>query len=206
MTGVFNLYYYSANFNLESTKLFFRNGLLVSQQDVINESGELIRPQVVLQKLRIKTQIAPASISSSEVSAAELRGDAVVVILKVTLEALLGPVTIRFPTMVENLIAPVIFRNINTNEVSIVESKIAGLSYNDIITVDVEPISRFLIIGLQSRFFPPGEYEVIPYLLIEYESLPSGLLESLGEDVEALGPNYLKLPIMREASRIVLTN
>jgi len=33
LTGVFNLYYYSANFNLESIKLVFRNGSLASQQD-----------------------------------------------------------------------------------------------------------------------------------------------------------------------------
>ncbi len=39
LTGVFNLYYYYANFNLESTKLFFRNGSLASHQDVINETG-----------------------------------------------------------------------------------------------------------------------------------------------------------------------
>ncbi len=53
LTGVFNLYYYSANFNLESTKLFFRNGSLASHQDVISENGELLKPQRVLQNLRI---------------------------------------------------------------------------------------------------------------------------------------------------------
>jgi len=205
LTGVFNLYYYSANFNLESTKLFFRNGSLASQQDVISDNGELLRPQVVLQNLRIKTLVVPESVSTAEVAQAELRREFIVVIFKVTLQALLGPLTIEFPTMVNNLISPVIFRNVNTNEIFILESKIAGLSFDNSLTLWEEPVSRFLIIELQSRHLPKGEYEVIPYLLIN-RSLPEGLLESLGDNVEELGPNYLKMPILREASRFVLTD
>jgi len=205
LTGVFNLYYYSANFNLESTKLFFRNGSLASHQDVISENGELLKPQRVLQNLRIQTLVVPESVSSAEFVEAELRRESIVVILKVTLQALLGPLTVRFPTAVGNLISPVIFRNVDTDEVVILESRIAGLSVGDFLTLGVESVSRFLIIGLQSHHLPKGEYEIIPYLLMD-RSLPEGLLESLGENVEELGPNYLKMPILRETSRFVLTH
>jgi len=205
LTGVFNLYYYSANFNLESTKLVFRNGSLASQQDVINDNGELLKPQVVLQNLKIKTLVVPESVSSAEVAQAELRRESIVVIFKVTLQALLGALIVEFPTSVENLISPVMFRNVNTDEVFILESKIAGLSFDDFLTLGEEPVSRFLIIELQSHHLPKGEYEIIPYLLIN-RSLPEGLLESLGESVEELGPNYLKMPILRETSRFVITD
>ena len=205
LTGVFNLYYYYANFNLESTKLFFRNGSLISHQGVISENGELLKPQVVLQNLRIQTLVVPESVSSAEVVQAELRRESIVVILKVTLQALLGSLTVEFPTAVGNLISPVIFRNVNTDEVVILESRIAGLSFDDFLTLSEGPVSRFLIIELQSHHLPKGEYEVIPYLLVN-RSLPEGLLESLGENVEELGPNYLKMPILRETSRFVLTD
>ncbi len=205
LTGVFNLYYYSANFNLESTKLFFRNGSLASRQDLISENGELLKPQVLLQNLRIKTLVAPESVSSAEVVQGELRRESIVVILKVTLQALLGSLTIKFPTVVGNLISPVIFRNVNTDEVIILESRIAGLSVDDFLTLREGPVSRFLIIELLSHQLPKGEYEVIPYLLIN-QPLPEGLLESLGENVEELGPNYLKMPILRETSRFMLTD
>ena len=205
LTGIFNLYYYSANFNLESTKLSFRNGSLASQQDVITDNGKLIKPQVVLQNLRIKTLVVPESVSLAEVVQAELRGGSFIVIFKVTLQALLGSLTVEFPTVVGNLISPVIFGNVNTDEVFILESTIAGLSLDDFLTLGVVPVSRFLIIGLQSHHLPKGEYELIPYLLID-RSLPEGLLESLGENVEELGPNYLKMPILRETSRFVLTD
>ena len=128
-----------------------------------------------------------------------------IVVIKVTLQALLGEVTVEFPIAVENLIGPVIFRNVNTDEVFILESKIAGLSFDDFLTLGVDPVSRFFIIGLRSLHLPKGEYEVIPYLLVN-RSLPEGLLESLGENVEELGPNYLKMPILRETSRFVLTD
>ena len=205
LTGVFNLYYYSANFNLESTKLFFRDGSLASQQDVINDNGELLKPQVVLQNLKIKTLAVPESVSLAEVAQAELRREFIVVILKVTLQALLGSLTVEFPTAVENLIGPIMFRNVNTNEVFILQSRIAGLSFDNFLMLGEEPVSRFLIIELQSHYLPKGEYEIIPYLLIN-RSLPEGLLESLGENVEEFGPNYLKMPILRETSRFVLTD
>ena len=205
LTGVFNLYYYSANFNLESTKLVFRNGSLASQQDVINDNGELLKPQVVLQNLKIQTLAVPESVSSAEVAQAELRRESIVVILKVTLQALLGSLTVEFPTVVDNLISPIMFRNVNTDEVFILESRIAGLSFDDFLILGDEPVSRFLIIELQSHHLPKGEYEIIPYLLIN-RSLPEGLLESLGENVEEFGPNYLKMPIWREPSRFVLTD
>ena len=205
LTGVFNLYYYSANFNLESTKLVFRNGSLASQQDVINDNGELLKPQVVLQNLKIKTLAVPESVSLAEVAQAELRREFIVVILKVTLQALLGSLTVEFPTAVENLISPIMFRNVNTDEVFILESRIAGLSFDNFLMLGEEPVSRFLIIELQSHYLPKGEYEIIPYLLIN-RSLPEGLLESLGENVEEFGPNYLKMPILRETSRFVLTD
>ena len=205
LTGVFNLYYYSANFNLESTKLVFRNGSLASQQDVINDNGELLKPQVVLQNLKIQTLAVPESVSSAEVAQAELRRESIVVILKVTLQALLGSLTVEFPTVVDNLISPVMFRNVNTDEVFILESRIAGLSFDDFLILGDEPVSRFLIIELQSHHLPKGEYEIIPYLLIN-RSLPEGLLESLGENVEEFGPNYLKMPILCETSRFVLTD
>jgi len=205
LTGVFNLYYYSVNFNLESTKLFFKNGSLASQRDVTNQSGDLLKPQVVLQNLKINTLVAPQSVSLAEVAQAELRREFIVVICKVTLQALLGPLTVEFPTRVEDLISPVIFRNVNTDEVFIIQSKIAGLSFDNLINLREEAVSRFLIIELESRHLPKGEYEVIPYLLVN-RSLPEGLLESLGENVEALGPDYLKMPILRETSRFVLTD
>ena len=116
---------------------------------------------------------------------------------------MLDSVTVWFPTMAEKFLGPVIFKELNTDQMYILESSIAGLSFNDVINIDLEPISRFMLIGLQSNSLPVGEYEVIPYILIRREPIPVGLLESLGENVEALGPDYLKIPILREVSPFV---
>jgi hypothetical protein len=42
-------------------------------------------------------------------------------------------------------------------------------------------------------------------LLIERADLPPGLLASLGPDVMALGPDYLKIPFRREGGRLEVT-
>jgi len=85
----------------------------------------------MIQNLKIKIFIKPNTVSLSEVEATGLRGQLVLVILKVTLQIVLASVTVWFPTAVENLICPVISRNVNTDEVFILESKIAGLSFDD---------------------------------------------------------------------------
>jgi len=203
LTGIFNLYYYSANFNLESTELVFSNGSLASRGVETRRNGDLLPPQVVLQNLRIETLVAPRSVSAAEVVRAELRREFIVVICKVTLQALLNPLTIEFPTRVDDLLSPVIFRNVDTDEFFVIQSKIAGLSFDNVLTLRDEPVSRFLVIELQSRHLPKGEYEVIPYVLLD-QQLPDGLLESLGPNVQELGPDYLKLPILRETSRFTL--
>ena len=44
---------------------------------------------------------------------------------------------------------------------------------------------------------PPGKYEVIPYLFISHETIPEGLIESIGSNVKKLHPDYLKIPFKR---------
>lgn len=45
----------------------------------------------------------------------------------------------------------------------------------------------------------PGEYEIIPYLLIQDQEVPGALIESLGLDVLMLGESYINLPMLRQA-------
>jgi hypothetical protein len=55
-----------------------------------------------------------------------------------------------------------------------------------------------------SQALPVGRYEAIPYFFIEQENMPSGLLASLGENVEAFGADFLKIPIKRKGGRFVI--
>ena len=66
VAGAFNLYYYVANFNLESTRVLTRNGSFVYSQGDINSKGELNNPKFLFQNLQIRTRVTPSSLSSDD--------------------------------------------------------------------------------------------------------------------------------------------
>ena len=52
--------------------------------------------------------------------------------------------------------------------------------------------------NLLQQPLPAGKYRVIPYLLINHEAIPAGLVESTGFERYQLNSNYLKLPFVRK--------
>ena len=80
---------------------------------------------------------------------------------------------------------------INTGEVIIIaadsDSKAVGIQ-----VVKEEPASWQLSFTLRENRVPEEIYEVVPYFLIRHEPVPSELIDSLGEDVEALRASYFK--------------
>jgi hypothetical protein len=60
----------------------------------------------------------------------------------------------------------------------------------------------FTLIG---GVLPPGDYEVIPHMLISHEPIPVDLLASLGMNFEEPGSDYLNIPIKREGGQFKVT-
>lgn len=50
-----------------------------------------------------------------------------------------------------------------------------------------------------------GKYRMIPYIVVQQPGVPPQLIESLGEDVTALGENYLNIPFVWEGGYLVVT-
>ncbi|MFQ5823217.1 MAG: hypothetical protein ACE5IW_09860 [bacterium] len=199
VTGAFNIYYFVANFNLDSTQVFTRNGFFVYSQGEVDGNGELNNPKTLFQNLRITTHVRPSSVSAADFESA---ADAAFILrVDVTLEATTDTVVVFFPALVNDTFGPLIFRNITTDDVVILQSAIAGLVESDLDTIDSVPVMRTMAIKMTLEDLPKGEYEVIPYLLIKNEDVPRLLIESLGENVEALGQGYLAMPFRREGNR-----
>ena len=53
-------------------------------------------------------------------------------------------------------------------------------------------------------FFPPGEYEFIPYIIIYQDNLPQELLDSIDEELLFLSYRYLNLPIKQQTGCITV--
>ena len=54
-----------------------------------------------------------------------------------------------------------------------------------------------IIVGCQN-----GEYDVIPYVFIQQDNIPEGLMERLGENVKDFSPDFLKMPLKLENNRV----
>ena len=68
-----------------------------------------------------------------------------------------------------------------------------------------EPRTMETEFKLNAVNLPTGDYEIIPYFLIEDKETPIALFESFGAGIDELGPNYLKLPMRRNGGSFKIT-
>lgn len=193
VSGTFNLYFYIANYQLDIAQVVTQNGEFVYGRGDLNGKGELTK--LVIKFLHILTEVAPSSVPVNH----PFR-----IGVQVTLEATTDSATVVFPSSVGGLLGAILFRNVETGQVSTLESVAGGPS--DIQIVGRAPYSRVLAFNVNQLRLAPGEYEIIPYLLMAHETLPDGLLDSISPDVQELGPDYLKIPFRREGGRFTVTN
>jgi len=192
-SGAFNLYFYLANFKLASAIVGIRNGSFLYSNGEINGKGELIKPQILYQILKIRIALGSKTVFAENNN---------FLAVEFNLEPQVNSAIIFFPAQVGSWIGPVIFRRTATDEVFIFNSVFAGLAGDDTITLGPDPIKRTVGVSLDRGILPRGEYEIIPYLLVKSEPVPAALIASLGEGADELGPNYLKMPFHREGDRL----
>ncbi len=59
---------------------------------------------------------------------------------------------------------------------------------------------------LRAGMLSIGEYEIVPFLMILQNNLPSGLLPSLGLEMEMeISPDFLKIPFRRKGGNFEVT-
>ena len=200
--GILKLYYYIANFDLAITELVIRNGEFVYSKGEINARGELNHPKKLVQFLRIETRVTPSEISIGSVDSA------IFFTVIFTLTAMDDTVTVFFPSIVGDIFFPVIFKNKQTGKISILRSFVLGPEDNEIRDVQILPrgipFKRKVLVVFTPETLPPGEYEIIPYIIPKHEMIPNELLASIGKNILSLSPNYLKLPMKRTGGDFIL--
>jgi len=199
VSGIFSLYFYIANYSLASAQVVTQNGEFVYSRGDFNSKGELASPRSLRRFLRISTAVSPASVQMNDPNNR--------IGVTVSLQATIDSATVIFPGSVGGLLGGVLFRKVGTDTV-IVHALDPGARTRDVQIVGTMPHQRFLIFTLAQLNPPltPGEYEVIPYLLMGHEAVPAGLISTIAADAEKLGPNYLKIPFRREAGQLTVTN
>ena len=204
ISGAFNIYYYTANFHLDSTEVALVGGSFVQPRGELNSEGKLSLPKLLRQSLIVKTAVQPTFVFREAIVVTEGKTDFIMKI-EVSLSAVRDSVVVQFPREVDQVRGPLIFRNIETGDFKVLGSTIAELVTSDRDTVDTVPTVRTLALPLFPADLVPGQYEVIPYILLNEVPLPDGLIESLGPDIVELGEGYLSLPFLRQGEARIFT-
>jgi len=194
VSGFFNLYSFLANYRLDSAQTVIQNGVFVYAKGDINKDGKLAGSRVLRRFLRISTAVSPASVPRSFAGG---------IGVTVTLEAA-DSATVIFPQSLGGLLGALLLKRVGAEDIAIFQTT-PGIDVHDINLIGRTPKSRSTIFNLVQTPLQPGQYEVIPYLLIRHQKLPKGLLEGIAANVEALGPDYVKLPIRRDGGLLEVT-
>ncbi len=195
-TGVYQLYFFCANYRIMPTaSVTTRNGAFLYGQGDINKNGALYSAKTLERFLRVSTQVTPSTV------AANFTGT---ITVETTLEATIDTATVVFPNTIAGLLGAVLVRRVGTNEVYIFQAA-PGADGVEVQRISRSATKRGMNFNFINASLPPGDYEVIPYILIRRQQVPSLLMASLGASVELLGPGYINLPMKREGGQFKVT-
>ncbi len=193
LNGTFILYFYVANYNLNTAEIVIRNGEFLYGFGALTAQGRIKDTIRMFKILDIKTIVDPPVVR---------RGYEGPIDLLVTLQATVDSVSVIFPKSVGGLVGGIFFRNLRTGQIYI-DIPDVGADTRETVKIGREPRSRrqiFQLDGTNFRelFLPAGRYHVIPFFFVEHENLPRELIFSIGEHAEEPSTDYLKIPFRRE--------
>lgn len=187
LSGVYSLFFYCANYILDSAQVVVRNGEFVYSRGDINEDGRLAAPRELKRFLRIETVIEPNSIPTYYSDNIEVT---------VTLTATSDTVTVITPYAVPPMMGAVLLKKTDSDNVY----SFTTIPYSTArVKLVIGPNPTDLPMSFNTLYtqLPVGEYDVIPYILVHHEPIPKDLLNSIGQSAQRLGPDYLKVPFKR---------
>jgi len=188
VTGVFNLYFFVVNYELEFVEVSVNNGLFIYNNGAIDKNGSL-KDVITLQKLlNVKTEVSPQHIP------ADFRS---YIFVTITLESIENPAKISAIISDNNVISGVFIRNISKkneflNQYFMTNSRIQTVY---VPTIASSSVSYY---RYETCEYPKGEYEVIPFIWVEQNNIPVDLIDNFTSYPVSMSPDFLKLPFKRK--------
>lgn len=199
VSGTFNLFYYVANFHLGRTRVYTQNGNFLYSRGEVNSEGELTPKKTLLQKLDTHIRVRPSSTHSDSINIVGGKTDFLIRV-DVALRAFTDSVVVFYPGIVENVFSPLMFRNVENNQVKVVSSTVAGFVKAPYDTVKTAPLLRTMVVPIFPDELGKGTFEVIPFILVENLDIPEGIKRELELDFLVPGEEYLKVPYLRSGN------
>ena len=199
VNGIFNLYFYVANYGLTSVEVILFNGTLKFPTEVFNRKGEIADNVRLVKILSIEASLSSSSFTENREDSIEvtLTAQATVDPIEVT-AAFSNPLSQGDPQFIVGFI-----RKANGDQnfcMSIYrenrQHRTAGFQ------IDKQQIELFpLVIYNKPGALSPGEYEFIPHLQVHQKNIPLGLTESLDNDAGNLCRGFFNIPLKVKNNR-----
>jgi len=189
--GEVSLYFYVANYYIDSTKIIFANGKLLEDQAAIDSVGELTATRT-LRKM-----------ASVEIFAGQSLPDSNVLKFYITLTSF--DYNIKVYSLRELLKYPqtgfirtgFIIESLENSQLIIFIDRPESFLWGDVLLAAAPQEWRYDV-DLDIFDLPVGHYRIVPYLLFPQNGIPDALLESISSTVEKFNEDYLLLPMKRE--------
>ncbi len=214
LTGAFNLYYFSANYKLDSAKVVLHKGQIQLDKGDLNADGE-IKTIKTLQKLanvkiNLDPKLFPVPAENNNIIAEICNFNTgwekpMSVILDIN--TLNESVVVQYPNLPQGPTALVYLEKIGTDQKTIYTFSVKEVPGEiNLMTESLSHEARTWITGYQINEgdLPVGTYRVMPYFLIHQSGVPDELLNNLLSDLENPAQGVLNIPMKCQADLLTI--
>jgi|GEM_PF-2348826 len=184
VSGVFTLYFFIANFDIQSVQVAIDGGHFLFGQEALDKNGHVSPNPMLIKALTIETWVTPG-----------YRGIATSFAVRTRLMAIGKSVPTDIPNGTQEFIGGVVIQNLSTKALYTAIQYSAG--YLGIYHLDVPPQGRDFALFFDSKDLqlPPGDYRIIPHVLPRYDELAQRIAAHIGIDPTILGAELMQWPM-----------
>lgn len=184
ISGIFDLYFYLANYNINKLRVVIQHGQFVFGQEGLDKNGKVTPSPMLTRALRIETSLAPG-----------YRGVASSFATKVRITAETNPVPVDLPNGSQEFLGGALLHNLATDSVYKKIMYTAGYTQIYHFTAYQSGRDFFFIFDTKELHLPPGHYRVVPHVLPNYDALAKKIADYLGIDPTILSRDFLQWPM-----------
>ncbi len=198
LNGPFALYFYAANYRMDSVQVIFQNGNLLYGQEGLNEDGLLTRTIHLYKFIDISVTLNPPVIYADQAD---------------TVVALVTIKTMDEWTMARGYFSKAEFKGDPTFTAGFLSSASVFLpilrpykiySYGEF-PVDGQGIALLpILLIVNAGELQAGEYAIVPYLFFPQANIPAGLLAQIGTQPREFNLEYRNMPIKIRDNRLTV--
>jgi hypothetical protein len=212
LSGHYFLYFYVANYQVESVSVALRKGVVQTGQGDINDEGEVEETIRLKKLLNIHISASPTSYPYFTENSSLIQeychiftGFEEPFAFLVEMTSLVNSLIIRFPNTTTGPASIVFFNNIDPDQSFITRIAVSEtIIHSSLITQELTDNTRSWIgsFKLKPDMLPPGKYSITPYFFIQQDGVPQALIQSLYLSNNTPGLDFVNIP-MKHNSIIV---